>query len=779
MGLKDDANELKGILGELNRVLEDSKSAGSGIADGLNSSKTAMEDLLSAAQEYSKSQLSEKKWYETRDKLSKEELKTLSDKLQLNKEALSASNKVLSSQMAANKKRKQSQQDLIKNLKSQKELSIGEKIVMQEAIAANKRIKSELLEQSIQHERNNVLLKDQDKSLEDVEKSMKKASQSANFKDGMGKVGGELDKIQTPLSGMLNPLKLINDIFTMIFGNAQKFDTEIGNSAKSLNISYQEAANVKKEMMDAADASGDLLVNSESLNRNVLELNKNLGTSVSYSDMSQPLKNDVELMSKLQNSAGYTAEETAGIAKYTMATGKEMGKSLNDFAKGFKMQGLKSKLVLNEKEAMKEIGKLSKSIQISIKGGAEGLGESMAAAKALGTDLGKVDDIAGSLLNFEESIANELEAELLTGKDLNLEKARQAAMDNNLAVLAKEIKNEVGSAAEFGDMNRIQQEAIAKAMGMSREEMSSMLMEQEALAAMNMESAEAAQAEFDRLVEKHGIEGAMAEMGENALTTQMEQAAVQEKAVLGQAKMADKMTELVDMLKFANKNFNDMFKKIMEIFDKLGGVKTLLVVIGGIIVGKMVKGLGDFIGGAKSAVKWIGKMASKEERGAIASIVKGAWSSLGTIPVAGPVLAAGAIGVGLGALATYLATADDMFSPGGSGGGYGNRTLMGPEGAIALNNKDDIIAGTDLFKGNDVSSEGGGATKMGGKGTMSVGSDMSSVVAAINTLGAKVEAMSNRPINVGMDGKKVVEASTGDNPNTFGEEVGKNSFALQ
>ena len=68
---------------------------------------------------------------------------------------------------------------------------------------------------------------------------------------------------------------------------------------------------------------------------------------------------------------------------------------------------------------------------------------------------------------------------------------------------------------------------------------------------------------------------------------------------------------------------------------------------------------------------------------------------------------------------------------------------------------------------------------MGGKGSMSIGSDMSSVVAAINTLGAKVEAMANRPINVGMDGKKVVEASTGNNPNTFGEEVGKNSFALQ
>jgi len=44
-------------------------------------------------------------------------------------------------------------------------------------------------------------------------------------------------------------------------------------------------------------------------------------------------------------------------------------------------------------------------------------------------------------LDFESSIANELEAELLLGKNINLEKARQAALDNDLATLAVEIKN--------------------------------------------------------------------------------------------------------------------------------------------------------------------------------------------------------------------------------------------------------------------------------------------------------------------------------------------------
>ena len=223
----------------------------------------------------------------------------------------------------------------------------------------------------------------------------------------------------------------------------------------------------------------------------------------------------------------------------------------------------------------------------------------------------------------------------------------------------------------------------------------------------------------------------------------------------------------------------DVMGIVHKILKAFGGMKGILTIIGGIMVAKIAKGMYSFLDGAKQGYAAVKTLAKESKKDGIASIISGAWKTFGGLPLVGAALAAGAAAVGIGYLTSQMTSADDMFSPGGGGGGYGNRTLMGPEGAIALNNKDDVIAGTDLFKGNDVSSEGGGTTKMGGKGTMSVGPDMSSVVAAINALGAKVEAMANRPINVGMDGKKVVEASTGNNPNTFGEEVGKNSFALQ
>jgi hypothetical protein len=72
-------------------------------------------------------------------------------------------------------------------------------------------------------------------------------------------------------------------------------------------------------------------------------------------------------------------------------------------------------------------------------------------------------------------------------------------------------------------------------------------------------------------------------------------------------------------------------------------------------------------------------------------------------------------GLGVGALLGTIASAskgDDVLSKSRGKSGYGDRMLLGPEGAISLNNKDTVIAGTDLYKGNDIISAGVGQINM-------------------------------------------------------------------
>jgi hypothetical protein len=55
---------------------------------------------------------------------------------------------------------------------------------------------------------------------------------------------------------------------------------------------------------------------------------------------------------------------------------------------------------------------------------------------------------------------------------------------------------------------------------------------------------------------------------------------------------------------------------------------------------------------------------------------------------------------------------------------------------------------------------------------------MSAVVNAIIELRRDVNVLASRPINVSIDGKKVIEATTGNESNTVGDESRKNSYRV-
>ena len=75
-----------------------------------------------------------------------------------------------------------------------------------------------------------------------------------------------------------------------------------------------------------------------------------------------------------------------------------------------------------------------------------------------------------------------------------------------------------------------------------------------------------------------------------------------------------------------------------------------------------------------------------------------------------------------------------------SEGGYGKRTLLSPEGAIKLNDKDTVIAGTDLG---------------GGNGNSMPQIDLTPMISAINAVEASINRLYSKDSSVHMDGKKV------------------------
>ena len=186
-------------------------------------------------------------------------------------------------------------------------------------------------------------------------------------------------------------------------------------------------------------------------------------------------RNTLKVFVKLNTFAGMSAESLAKFQKFAKKGGEDAGTMVKNMANTALHAVKNNKLALSQKELLEETANQSSYVKLQFAGQGPALVKAVAQSRALGVNMEKARNMARSLLNFEDSIAAEMEAELLTGKQLNLEEARALALKGDNVGAAKLIAEQVGGAAEFMSMNVLQQEALAKAAGMGVDEMSAML----------------------------------------------------------------------------------------------------------------------------------------------------------------------------------------------------------------------------------------------------------------------------------------------------------------
>ena len=116
------------------------------------------------------------------------------------------------------------------------------------------------------------------------------------------------------------------------------------------------------------------------------------------------------------------------------------------------------------------IGDLANNTELFAKFAQDGgtnLGLAAIQAKQLGLSLSTVGTIAESVLDFQSSIESELQASLLIGRQLNLNRARELALAGDLAGLQQEVVRLVGSEQELNKLNVIQRKSLANALGIT------------------------------------------------------------------------------------------------------------------------------------------------------------------------------------------------------------------------------------------------------------------------------------------------------------------------
>ena len=474
------------------------------------------------------------------------------------------------------------------------------------------------------------------------------------------------------IAGITNPSNLALAAFTAIFAAMLKNNKKITEFERSMVMSSSEAKALAGDFAEVALSSNDINTTSANLVHTFTSLSEQFGFIAQFS------METLATATKLEKTVGISAEAAGSLAAASELTGGSFDEQYkNALATSYALQQQEG-VQFNLKGILEETSKVTGTVRANLGGNIEEIAKAVTQAKLFGSSLEDVAAAGNALLDFESSITKELEAELLIGRDINLEKARAAALAGDQVTLAQELQKEAGSLADFQNMNVIQQQALSEAMGMTSDQMADILFQQE-------------------------IQGKTAkelrDLGKDELANRLEQQDAQQSFNAAVEQLKGLLADTVKFLDPLLQGFSSLVNFIMRFKELFAGVVALQLLYNGYVA-------------ISNALKT--KSALLEKRNAITSLASMAFEgakSVAKIPFVGPLLAAAAL-AGLYVAGKAL-LGNDVMSPGGSGSGYGNRTLMGPEGAIALNNKDTVIAGTNLFpKGDDVMSAGAGEIQM-------------------------------------------------------------------
>jgi hypothetical protein len=363
---------------------------------------------------------------------------------------------------------------------------------------------------------------------------------------------------------------------SLLQGNSQAVQLQ-----KNMTISASAARGLRTELAGAAIASGSNFITTDKMIKSYVELTKYVGQSAHILG-TEAVKSATYLTEKLHLSgeaAGQLVTMTRLTGRSTEDTFKNMGKVLTKF-------NMTNKTAFSLKDLMEAVGSASKATVLTLGKSPEGILKAAAAAKKLGLNLDGVEKIADSLLDFESSIENELQAQLLTGNALNLNKAREYAMMGDMENLAKEVGNQEAIKNAFATKNVIAQKAAAQALGMSREELAKMTYQQE----LNNMGAEQFRAKYGEVAY------------ENA------------KAQSAQDKFNDLITKSKDILA----NLLTPLLPIVELVGKLAASPLAAPILAAVVA---MKALGGSVGSTiKGVGTLVGKMAKLGQDGVSKSI---------------------------------------------------------------------------------------------------------------------------------------------------------------
>jgi hypothetical protein len=312
------------------------------------------------------------------------------------------------------------------------------------------------------------------KGLKGQQKQLAKMTGKAGMKGmmaGAKALGPLLKKAMGPVSIILMVKDAIQFFVDAMF-QASKTTAEL---RQNLGVSADEAENIRKRFNRIATSTKefngaikDVTITQKQIIQSQKELNSTLGTTIDFSkDFGEEGKSLLRVTSLLKDNFNLSEGAVQNLVKEQVRSGRTAENITESVLAEIEFRNNLNSTAIDGRQILEDIAKLSFNIQGMYGGQAEELAAAVYEARKLGFELNDLQSASGNLLDFENSISKELEAELILGRDLNLEKARQFALSNDMVGVARELRAQNIDIVELQKTNAIAAEAAASAMGLT------------------------------------------------------------------------------------------------------------------------------------------------------------------------------------------------------------------------------------------------------------------------------------------------------------------------
>ena len=276
-------------------------------------------------------------------------------------------------------------------------------------------------------------------------------------------------KVATKLFKALVIVKAVAKVIEMVEYAMFGVEKEAVELSRAFTMTKEEGFAMRDSIREMAKNSKIMGASHQQLLKMQMAFTKETGMATRLN------QDQLETMSLMTRQLGMSEGEAVHLTEAFKASGVSSREGLDNMIQTYNQLKASGEATMTFKTLMNDITKDAELQRIMYSQGAEAAMKQAQAVRRTGLSLAQQRSMAEGTLDFEKTMTNQLELQLLTGKNINMQKAMELAMQGKNGAAVAEMHKQMRQLTAEQRKNPLIMNKMLEMLGMSREEYYEML----------------------------------------------------------------------------------------------------------------------------------------------------------------------------------------------------------------------------------------------------------------------------------------------------------------